>query len=103
MVGGRVGSNTLPEEVLLSRVEDAREAVSDFAVHLDTALLFATLREAATAQERRRLAREMHDGIAQDIASLGYLVDALYSTSSPEQAKVLEMLRTRISNVVAEV
>ena len=47
------------------------------AVHLDTALLFAAFRDAATADERRRLAREMHDGIAQDIASLGYLVDGL--------------------------
>ena len=46
-------------------------------MHLDTALLFAAFRDAATAEERRRLAREMHDGVAQDIASLGYLVDAL--------------------------
>jgi signal transduction histidine kinase len=103
VVSGRIGNNTMPEEVLLGRVRNARDAVADYAVHLDTALLFATLREAATAQERRRLAREMHDGIAQDIASLGYLVDALSRHSSPEQTKALDLLRARISGVVAEV
>ena len=74
------------------------------AVHLDTALLFAAFRDAATAEERRRLAREMHDGVAQDIASLGYLVDALGAgVNSPEQAERLEMLRERISSIVAEI
>ena len=49
-------------------------------------MLFASFRDAATAEERRRLAREMHDGIAQDIASLGYLVDGLaVGPMSPEQ------------------
>ena len=54
-------------------------------VHLDTALLFAAFRDAATVEERRRLAREMHDGVAQEMASLGYLVDDIMaqSVSSP--------------------
>ena len=46
----------------------------------------------------------MHDGVAQDIASLGYLVDALAARpSSPEQQATLTMLRDRITHVVAEV
>ncbi len=74
------------------------------AVHLDTALLFSRLRDAATADERRRLAREMHDGVAQDIASLGYLVDALAAApASPGQAELLQRLRDRITTVVTEV
>ncbi len=73
-------------------------------VQLDTALLFTAFRDAATADERRRLAREMHDGVAQDIASLGYLVDALAADpGSPRQAERIEQLRGRISTVVAEV
>ena len=73
-------------------------------MHLDTALLFSKLRDAATADERRRLAREMHDGVAQDIASLGYLVDALAaSPSTPAQAETLQRLRDRITAVVGEV
>ena len=42
---------------------------------LDTASLFAEVRTIATAEERRRLAREIHDGIAQELASLGYAVE----------------------------
>lgn len=74
------------------------------AVRLDTALLFSDFRDTATADERRRLAREMHDGVAQDIASLGYLVDALAAKpASPQQAEQLQSLRSQITHVVAEV
>ena len=73
-------------------------------VHLDTALLFAAFRDAATVEERRRLAREMHDGVAQEMASLGYLVDEIIAESdSPELALRLQVLRERLSNVVGEV
>ncbi|MBM0127821.1 sensor histidine kinase [Pimelobacter simplex] len=78
--------------------------LSDTAVKLDAALLFAQFRDAATADERNRLAREMHDGVAQDIASLGYIIDALAARPADEaQAKALSMLRERVSKVVAEV
>lgn len=74
------------------------------AVHLDTALLFAAFRDSATTEERRRLAREMHDGVAQDIASLGYLVDALHARAVDEQqAERIAFLRDRITAIVAEV
>jgi signal transduction histidine kinase len=73
-------------------------------VHLDTALLFAAFRDAATVEERRRLAREMHDGVAQEMASLGYLVDDLIAESdSPELTMHLQILRERLSSVVGEV
>lgn len=79
-------------------------SVSDNAVKLDAALLFAQFRDAATADERNRLAREMHDGVAQDIASLGYIIDALAARPVDEQqAKALAMLRERVSIVVSEV
>jgi signal transduction histidine kinase len=78
--------------------------LGDSAVKLDAALLFAQFRDAATADERSRLAREMHDGVAQDIASLGYIIDALAARPADEQqAKALTMLRDRVSTVVAEV
>ena len=74
------------------------------AVHLDTALLFAAFRDAATAEERRRLAREMHDGVAQDIASLGYLADALAATATTDQQRErIAQLRERISAIVGEI
>ena len=89
---------------LQQRLDDLGPALSTLAVHLDTAMLFTRLRDAATADERRRLAREMHDGVAQDIASLGYLVDALaVAPASPAQAESLRRLRERITAVVAQV
>ncbi|MGK2874418.1 MAG: sensor histidine kinase, partial [Nocardioides sp.] len=72
-------------------------------VHLDTALMFAAFRDAATDRERKRLGREIHDGIAQEIASLGYVVDALAATSPADQAERLSMLRDRITSVVSEI
>jgi signal transduction histidine kinase len=89
---------------LEGRLSILRRKLAATAVHLDTALLFRRLREAATTEERRRLAREMHDGVAQDIASLGYLVDALSATPTTDvQAEGLRKLRERITSVVAEV
>lgn len=74
------------------------------AVKLDAALLFTQFRDTATADERQRLAREMHDGVAQDIASLGYLIDAIAARPADDkQAKALTMLRDRVSRIVAEV
>jgi signal transduction histidine kinase len=73
-------------------------------VQLDTALLFSDFRDLASADVRKRLAREMHDGVAQDIASLGYLVDALAAKpATDKQAAQFAMLRDRITKIVAEV
>ena len=105
VVAGVLPPRLDPRRLLSSgRLETVAASLAATAVHLDTALLFSKLRDAATADERRRLAREMHDGVAQDIASLGYLVDALAaSPSTPAQAEALQRLRDRITAVVAEV
>ncbi len=84
--------------------DDLKTALAPSAVKFDTALLFSHFRDVATADERQRLAREMHDGVAQDIASLGYLVDALAARPVDEQQeKQFSMLRERVTKVVAEV
>ncbi|MGB8649205.1 MAG: sensor histidine kinase [Mycobacteriales bacterium] len=68
----------------------AFEAVRDGALRLETALLFDELREVATVEERRRLAREIHDGVAQDLAAFGYQLDSLAhevrSASDPDES-----------------
>jgi signal transduction histidine kinase len=65
------------------------------ALPLDTGLLFDEVRALATVEERRRVAREIHDGIAQEIVSLGYLVDELASASD-EAARTAGVSRVRL-------
>ena len=105
VVAGRFSDRVDPDRIgLADRVRELGWRLGPSAVRLDTALLFTELRDRATATERRRLAREMHDGLAQDIASLGYLVDALAATpTSPEQAARIDALRRGITTVVSEV
>jgi signal transduction histidine kinase len=105
VVAGRLSERVEPRGIgLAERVEELGRRLAAPAVHLDTALLFTAFRDAATADERRRLAREMHDGVAQDIASLGYLVDALAARpTGPDLPQRLADLRERITAVVGEV
>jgi signal transduction histidine kinase len=87
------------DEAVASVVETIRPE----ALKLDTALVFSAVREAATTSERQRLAREMHDGVAQDLASFGYLIDDLAaSAETPEQATRLAELREELTSVVTE-
>jgi signal transduction histidine kinase len=74
------------------------------ALRLETALLFSEVRTLATAEERRRLAREIHDGIAQELASLGYVVDDLADRARfiPDLQHDLKALRGEISRVIGE-
>jgi len=71
------------------------------ALPLDAALLFDEVRTLATVEERHRLAREIHDGVAQEIASLGYLVDDLASApNSTDRAARVRQLRSELTRIV---
>ncbi|MGY2874562.1 signal transduction histidine kinase [Marmoricola sp. URHA0025 HA25] len=84
-------------------VERAMERLDAHAVRLNAALLFTSVRESATSEERMRLAREVHDGVAQDVASLGYLIDNVaVSATDPDQVADVARLRKEVSRVVAE-
>ena len=80
-----------------------RSRLATHAVQLQAALLFGRVRETATSQERQRIAREVHDGIAQDVASLGYLVDNLaVGATDPSQQEQIGVLRAELTRVVTE-
>lgn len=84
-------------------LQAASDELGAKAVQLHAALLFGDVRDAATADERQRLAREVHDGVAQDVASLGYIVDNLTDTAtSDDQLNQLAILRKEVSRVVTE-
>jgi signal transduction histidine kinase len=72
------------------------------AVRLEAALLFDEVRSLATAEERQRLAREIHDGVAQEVASLGYLIDDINAHAPPEVTSQLTGLRDEVSRIISE-
>ena len=81
----------------------AQSLADDAALRIDTGQLFSEVRALATVEERRRLAREIHDGIAQEVASLGYVVDDLSAhTSDPQTREDLATLRTELTRIVNE-
>lgn len=91
---------TAPDEKAANRATDRLATIT---VQMNAALLFTAVREAATSEERQRLAREVHDGVAQDVASLGYLVDNLAAvTTDPEQVSAVSALRKEVTRVIAE-
>jgi signal transduction histidine kinase len=88
----------------LEQESEAYELADDFAVRLDTAVLFDEIRHLSAAEERNRIARDMHDGVAQEIVALGYVVDEIESlTSEPETRKLAATLRDEITRVVTEI
>jgi signal transduction histidine kinase len=106
VVSGVLAPGLDPQAMDLPRRLSALDRrLSPATVRLDTAVLFLAFRDSATVEERRRLAREMHDGVAQEMASLGYFVDTLVD-QEPEgstRARQLQMLRDRLTMVVGEV
>jgi signal transduction histidine kinase len=93
----------LPGVPEASQLAELMVKLDDQSLRLDTALTFDEIRSIATAEERRRLAREIHDGVAQEITSLGYTVDELASLSdSADQRAALLALRSELTRVVGE-
>ena len=91
---------TAPDKRAVDRTMARLEAQ---AVRLNAALLFTSVRESATSEERQRIAREVHDGVAQDVASLGYLIDNVaVNATDPQQVEDVARLRKEVSRVVAE-
>ncbi len=87
-----------------AQLEAAESVLEELGLRLETALLFSEVRSLATAEERRRLAREIHDGIAQELASMGYIVDDLAARARylPDLEADLKTLRGELTRVISE-
>jgi signal transduction histidine kinase len=75
------------------------------ALRLEAALLFDDVRSLATNEERQRLAREIHDGVAQELVMVGYGIDNALATlpdSAAESAEDLRALRAEVTRVITE-
>ncbi|MEV0807394.1 GAF domain-containing sensor histidine kinase [Micromonospora sp. NPDC050200] len=75
------------------------------ALRLEAALLFDEVRSLATNEERQRLAREIHDGVAQELVMVGYGIDNALATvydDAEETAEGLRTLRGEVTRVITE-
>ncbi|SCL16309.1 Histidine kinase-, DNA gyrase B-, and HSP90-like ATPase [Micromonospora nigra] len=78
---------------------------SPAALRLEAALLFDEVRSLATNEERQRLAREIHDGVAQELVMVGYGIDNALATvhdDAEETAESLRLLRQEVTRVITE-
>ena len=80
------------------------------ALRLEAALLFDDVRSLATSEERQRLAREIHDGVAQELVMVGYGIDNALAHLPEGQAdsaadaagEELRSLRAEVTRVITE-
>jgi signal transduction histidine kinase len=87
-------------------VQELAEVVRRHALQIETALLFEDVRSSATLEERDRLARDMHDGMAQEIAFLGYQLDALRRQavkSDPALATQVGEVRAQLTALISDI
>ncbi len=81
------------------------EALRPVALAFDNILLLRTIAKRAVREERVRLARDLHDEIGPELASLGLALDVSlhqYETT-PELARQLETIRYSVSELVEEI
>jgi len=86
-------------------VAEVTEVTGPAALRLEAALLFDDVRSLATNEERQRLAREIHDGVAQELVMVGYGIDNAQATlpeGAEETAEELRTLRGEVTRVITE-
>jgi signal transduction histidine kinase len=104
-----VGLLTLEADVAGAYPRDVINRVSALAapaaLRLEAALLFDEVRSLATNEERQRLAREIHDGVAQELVMVGYGIDnamAILPDDAAGAAGELRSLRSEVTRVITE-
>ncbi|WP_177180413.1 histidine kinase [Pedococcus cremeus] len=101
LVADRPAMTPFSEDDLAAAVEVA----ATHSAHIDLSVVFASLRERAGLEERERLAREMHDGIAQEMVALGFGLDSVRRRARDLDSPIaedLDGLRKEVSRVLAD-
>ena len=94
--------DAFPPSVLTALSRLATQA----SLQLETAMLFEQVRTTATLAERDRLARDMHDGVAQELAVVGYQLDDLRHHASkvePELAQRVADVRADMTRLISDI
>ncbi len=101
LVADRPAATPFTEEDL----ESAIEVAEAHAASIDLSVLFASLRERSSLEERERLAREMHDGVAQELVALGFGIDTLRHIARDQSSTLaadLDELRSEITRILGD-
>jgi signal transduction histidine kinase len=93
---------TTPAAMDDDSLDGCRSLIDQSGPRLASAMLFEDVRRLATTDERMRLAREIHDGIAQDLASVGYALDDIRRDCEPQLAKQVTSVREQLQAMVAD-
>ncbi|MEP6648399.1 MAG: histidine kinase [Lapillicoccus sp.] len=99
VVSDGMGGTVPPEDLLTATCAVARQHQGLIAV----ALAFGGLRERAGIEERERLARQIHDGVAQELVAIGFRVDRLKRLPEDELRPEIAQLRAELTRVLGDV
>lgn len=81
----------------------AQDGLDEHAFRLRTALVLDAVRCRATTEERRRLARDIHDGVAQRLAAVAHLSDEIAAGTPDDEAPALAgLLRHEVVTIIEE-
>ncbi len=81
------------------QLEGAIPLLANGAVRLDAARLFSEVRALATMEERRRLSREIHDGITQDITALALRLENIVDELPEDSAQALDPIVCELDQI----
>jgi signal transduction histidine kinase len=99
IVSDGVGPAVPTADLLIATTAVARQHQGLVAV----ALAFGALRERAGIEERERLARQIHDGIAQELVALGFRVDRLKRLPDDQLRLEIVAVRAEVSRILGDV
>lgn len=84
------------------KLAGCRAVIDQAGPRMASAMLFDDVRRLATTDERMRVAREIHDGIAQDLASVGYLLDDIRSDVDDGVGTRVQQVRDQLRAMVTD-
>jgi signal transduction histidine kinase len=94
-----------PNAFPVSALPALGRAVATGATRLEAARVFDDVRNLATVEERQRVAREIHDGIAQELVYVGYELDNLSAelrNAGARERESVVRVRQHITRIIGE-
>lgn len=102
LVGALAVEHEKPEVYGAAAADVMSSIAGPVALAVDNAMLFARLRILGAETERARIARELHDRVAQSLVYVTFELERLTANDSPAERRVLVELHDVVHSLVAE-